>query len=288
MKEFPRVPTRAPEGENSNGTEAVADGLAELAENVRENIRAHVELRLRFANAVSRVKGISFTEALKEYTDFYKRVTGEWPRNWPEETEEARKKWDSFVEPVVSASSQEEVETVFMSAYVRTMRQSTDHTNESFWPFRYDPPTDGVLSLHFGSMAMTPDQQLGQPGVLSKERFEEQRAKLKALFSEVKEKYPDVREVRGGSWLYNREAYRRLFPASYTATHTVRRNGKFQGGGTWGQFRTKDGGVNKESRDTFIQNLTHLNPDALDDAFPLQTWLVQAPIEDFYKEYGIE
>jgi hypothetical protein len=164
-----------------------------------------------------------------------------------------------------------------------------DHSKDDFWPFRYDyNERDGVptIHVHFGSLGFKEPIDLG-PGLLSKERYEEQRDKLRAMFTEIKHSHPQAKIVRGRSWLYNVEAYRRLYPAEYSDSRVLSLGG-FNGGGRWGQFRNGDGTVNRELSQQFLQNITHLERDNLEAAFPIQTWSVSAPIEAFYKEYGIE
>ena len=57
---------------------------------------------------------------------------------------------------------------------------------------------------------------------------------LAALFEHVKEPCPSLLQVAGASWLYNLDAYRRLFPISYLATaHVIHR---FQNMPLWGRF----------------------------------------------------
>ncbi|MBV9159514.1 MAG: hypothetical protein JO019_02870 [Candidatus Kaiserbacteria bacterium] len=275
------IPRNRPD-DNTLGATPGIEGR-EISENEERNLREQLELRLRFASAVSRAHKIAYTDALKYYTDMHLRLTGE----LPDATEASMTKWAKFVDMINAAESQDDVQEKVLGIYKTRINSAVDHRKDSYWPFRYDKPKGKAVSMHFGSMLMSEDQPTNEPGILSAERLPEIRAKLKAMFTEIKERYPNVEEVHGESWLYNREAYRRFFPASYTA-HPLPRTGVFVGGGTWGQFRRKDGSVNKELRAEFLRNLEHLDPDNLDAAFPLKTLRVRGPIADFYKEYGIE
>src|SRR3989344_2364759 len=60
---------------------------------IEKRVREELDLRLSFVAAVARVKKISVSEALKEYSDFYKRITNKWP---DEMDKEAQEKWDKF------------------------------------------------------------------------------------------------------------------------------------------------------------------------------------------------
>jgi hypothetical protein len=106
------------------------------------------------------------------------------------------------------------------------------------------------------------------------------------MFTEIAQRYPSARQVRGGSWLYNWEAYRRLYPAAFTDGCEISRAG-FTGGSRWGQFHTGRGDVHAPMRDEFRNRIAHLDPDNLGAAFPVSTLSVQAPIEAFYREYSV-
>src|SRR4030095_16601207 len=60
-------------------------------------------------------------------------------------------------------------------------------------------------------------------------------AELRALFEHAKRTAHLSVRVVGASWLYNLEAYRRLFPPSYLATARVLPD-RFQRMPLWGQF----------------------------------------------------
>lgn len=258
-----------------------------LEQEIETNLREHLDLRLRFASAVSRVGKMSFTDALRDYTDFYFRVTREWPY---QATPKGRAQWDTFARTIQSAGSQDQVAEQLVAAYRHRVIEAMDkRKSQPFWPFYYEYVASAqAIDLHFTSMGVLPDQTSGEPGNLSKERYEEQRAKLKAMFTEIKKEYPDAKIVRGASWLYNRAAYRRLYPSSYTASARERVDPDFWGGGTWGQFRTKDGSINSELREQFMQNIEHLDIEHPEAAFPYKALVLSGKIEDFYKEYGIE
>ena len=188
---------------------SLPEKAAEFSESAERNLREHLELRLRFANAVSRALDISFVDALREYTDIPVRITGQMP--WQSRGEDP--KWTAFAERIRSAESQEEIEEYIITLYKESVKERGETVKNLYWPFSYDyHEEDMSIHLHFGSMGVEPDQAEGDPGTLSSERYEEQRAKLAAMFAEIQAKYPNVKEVKGGSWLYNREAYRRLYP----------------------------------------------------------------------------
>lgn len=253
-------------------------------EQVYRNAEDQLEIRLIFAEAVAAKKGIPFGDALRDFTDVYKRAFG----TWPGESQEMDEKWARFVQEVSQLPDRRAQMRYILDLFRGQIEQAREAQIEMpYWPFRYDYDEETkTIEMHFGTLSPITEQAPDQPGVLSKERYDEQREKLTSMFREIKAKHPDAQRVQGSSWLYNREAYRRLYPASYTSGRIARKGG-FRGGGRWGQFRDKTGGVNSETKAAFLKNIEHLDPENLEAAFPNQSLDVEAPIEEFYKEYGI-
>jgi len=125
-------------------------------------------------------------------------------------------------------------------------------------------------------------------GPLSKERMKERRAELKELFTIIKFKHPKAKEVHGRSWLYNLESYKRLFPESY-AKSVKPYKGKFaNGNGLWGQLSDREGNLKQDLVTELFENLEKVDANDIPSAFKYQRMTASAPIEDFYKEYGVE
>lgn len=125
-------------------------------------------------------------------------------------------------------------------------------------------------------------------GPLTSLRKEARLTELRAMFLFVKERYPEARFVQGGSWLYNRKEYTRLFPAEYGQSvqadtpHLIAR-------GLWGQFLRYNGYVNEQVAAIFHERLSQLSHAVeYPHCFPYQSMLTRAPVEAFYRFYGIE
>ena len=93
--------------------------------------------------------------------------------------------------------------------------------------------------------------------------------------------------VKGGSWLYNRKEYCRLFPPEYGASaqvyppHLIAR-------GLWGQFLRHGNRVNEEMTARFLSNVERLHDAAAHaSCFPYQILVTDAPISLFYTFYGL-
>jgi hypothetical protein len=89
--------------------------------------------------------------------------------------------------------------------------------------------------------------------------------------------------VAGASWLYNVDAYRRLFPESYLATaHVIR--GRFQHLPLWGQFVDRHGMVKDDLARPFVERLSRQSRlEDLDACFPLPVLALEAPAQEFFE-----
>ena len=109
------------------------------------------------------------------------------------------------------------------------------------------------------------------------------------MFTYVKQTYANAKAVRGGSWLYHLEAYRRLFPPVYGDSREVLEGtARFQGTSSWGQFLDHHEAVKPALREQFLANLATLDLQRLWEVFPLPTYSAQAPIQAFYDWYHVE
>jgi hypothetical protein len=123
-------------------------------------------------------------------------------------------------------------------------------------------------------------------GLLGIERLDQRLADLAALFEHVKGTLPQPLQVVGESWLYNLDAYRRLFPISYVATaHVI--DQRFQHMPLWGQFLDRYGEIRKSMTSQFVERLERQSSlDSLDQCFPFQVLSVEASLLEFYDFYG--
>jgi hypothetical protein len=93
--------------------------------------------------------------------------------------------------------------------------------------------------------------------------------------------------VAGASWLYNIEAYRRLFPPPYLATARVVGD-RFQRMPLWGQFLDHRGDLKPAIVREFRERLAHLQTiDGLGRCFPFQVRALEAPVRAFYDFHGV-
>jgi hypothetical protein len=98
---------------------------------------------------------------------------------------------------------------------------------------------------------------------------------------------PEAHQVAGGSWLYNREAYTRLFPPSFRASATEDKP-HYQFRGLWGQFLRHDLTPNDTLVENFLGRVWRMTTEKdMASCFPYQSLLTLAPIADFYTFYEL-
>ena len=108
------------------------------------------------------------------------------------------------------------------------------------------------------------------------------------MFGFIVKRWPDAKAINGASWLYNMEAYRRLFPADYGASRTVLVGPRSMHGlSTWGQFLDYRGRAKPEIVERFVRELDGLDVKEPWLSFPYQVLATKAPLESFRREYGV-
>lgn len=135
-------------------------------------------------------------------------------------------------------------------------------------------------------------------GPLSKAKLPQRMNEIADVMQEIRTLHPQAEQVHGESWLYNLEAYRRLYPEGYTAHLQESDDPKIWGRGTtiWGQFIDSDSNLKQDLADSFLSRVKKLPsdiavsevPKLLLEALPLKPLRAQGDIADFYKLYGIK
>jgi len=166
--------------------------------------------------------------------------------------------------------------------YLERADQIPSYDNQHWGCFGYEYWSERCLiHLHFWNL-----DDSGY-GPLSHQRKDARLADLRSMFTHIKRVHPDAIAVHGSSWLYNVEAYRRLFPVEFGLSarpdtpHLVARS-------LWGQFLRFDGRLNEERAVVFLDRLNRLEQERqYAQCFPFQVLLTQAPITLFYPFYGV-
>lgn len=148
----------------------------------------------------------------------------------------------------------------------------------AFGCFNFDAPdADRVLRLHFHNA------EAEGVSPLRADRAHARTQELAGMIAHIRSKHPDAKTVRGESWLSNLQAYRRLFPPSYSRSLHIQRGGtRFQGFSRWGQFLDRTGATRAGPAQQFLENLTKPGTADVAGAFPLPAYRAEASIEEFH------
>ena len=241
-----------------------------------ERLRAYFGLQLQLAERMAAARGVPLVDAVVGFTNLHRRFgLGRPERNGPAAG------WTAYAERLAALESAEARVDWTVAFFEAAAEDVPTDPQFAFGCFAYEPPNaEGVARIHFYNR----DSEDGV-GPLAAAKIERRRADLHALFAHMRETCPTARTVRGGSWLYNLEAYRRLFPPAYVASGEPMDSPRLTGASTWGQLLRHDETVNETTASAFLANLDTLDPTAPWAVFPYRALVTHAPVEAFYGFY---
>lgn len=235
--------------------------------------KAFFDLQLRFAHKVAALSRMPLDRALLEYTNLYVRF------GLGRDFDPARPAWREYVAGLQTAGDAAEWTYRFYLTRPAAARSGIVATCGCF---SYARLGDDRMRLHFLNVETDEHSPLGR------DRAGQRRADLSALFEGVKRAKCSPLRVLGVSWLYNLEAYRRLFPPSYVASARVAEPPRFRNMPLWGQFLDRHGQARTSPARQFLERLERQpGLDGLSRCFPLPVLSTEAPVEAFYAFYGI-
>lgn len=221
---------------------------------------------------------ISLAEALARYTNLQRRFgLGDIDAG------PAPAEWVGFVRELEALDTPERRLAFTKRFYVTAPEDLPPPDRRPFGCFSFDPPdADGVVRIHFSNR----DRADGV-GPLSQGKRPRRLAELEAMFAAIHEAHAEATTVQGGSWLYNLQAYRRLFPAAYGESRTPPTFARLRGTSSWGQFLDHREAIKPGLRTAFLRNIETIDVAAPWRAFPLPMLSASAPIGLFYELYGV-
>jgi hypothetical protein len=235
--------------------------------------RDFFDLNLQFARRVSEVTGQSFQSTLLGYTHLYLAF------GIGRDFNAQNPVWQSYLNAMMNGA--DPAEYTYRVYLEQLAKQPKERPENPFGCFFYALWDGNRVRLHFHNAP-------GKRGVLRKQKMPERIAELTSMFEHLKQIMPAASTVVGGSWLYNIEAYRRLFPPSYLETAKVS-DQEYQFIALWGQFVSYDGSVRQRMAKKFLEGIKNEKTlEGLKSRFPYQVFRVESPIEDFYAFYGVE
>lgn len=231
--------------------------------------RDFFDLQFSFAETVRDLSGKSLEDALFEYTNFYLRF------GFGREFNADHEGWRRFLAGLRDAGDGREWTYRF---YLRDPEAKTaPAVAATFGCFSYALRDGGFVRLHFQNA----DGDDGSP--LRSDRIARRRTELAALFAHLKHRVSPDTPVVGASWLYNLQAYRRLFPDAYVSSARPM-EGAFQSMPLWGQFVDRRGEVRAPIAAAFLEALSETsNLGDVGSCFPLQALTVRAPARVFHE-----
>ena len=234
--------------------------------------RAFFELQLAFAQKVTTLSALPLSQALLEYTNLYIRF------GLGRAFDAAHPTWQQYLARL--RDTKDVGESTYAFYVARGGEPLGPSVVASFGCFSYARLGEDRIRLHFKNVEPS--------GVspLAVERVGRRKAELAALFDHVRRRADRPLRVIGASWLYNIEAYRRLFPAPYLATARAM-PGRFRHMPLWGQFLDRHGAVRDDRARAFLEYLERQSTlDGLDRCFPLPVLALDAPVQHFYDSYS--
>ncbi|RDI17688.1 hypothetical protein DFR41_11615 [Pseudacidovorax intermedius] len=151
----------------------------------------------------------------------------------------------------------------------------------TFGCFSYDSPNAaGVLRIHF----MPPEGLDASP--LAAAAVDARRHELRAMFQHIRSAHPEARSVMGVSWLYNLQAYTRLFPQAFVKSiQPVSGPLHLNGSSTWGQVLDWRQQVKPAARDELLRRLVDMDITAPWRVFPLQAQVATCGVQLFHDAF---
>ncbi len=165
--------------------------------------QAFLDLQIIFARKMAALGGEPVAKAVLRNTALYRILGLDWSLDPGDPA------WRRFV----AALGPDGTETsaayaVYAERYAQGLIPDYDTSRPHWGCFSYEYD-DKAIRLHFA------DLDTSRLGPLSSARGAARLADLRALFADTRERHPEAEIVRGGTWLYNRAEYRRLFPPEY-------------------------------------------------------------------------
>lgn len=231
------------------------------------------EINLRFAQRVADISGQPIESALLHYTNLYIRF------GLGRDFAATNSIWQEYLEGLYQV--EDTAEWTYRFYLKRQQRVASQLHDSPFGCFSYTIVDGNRIRLHFHN------NEASEHSPLSQDQMSKRLAELKNMFAHIKQGVSGSTSVIGVSWLYNLEAYRRLFPPVYLATAQV--------GGydfpylpLWGQFIDHSGRVKEGLVARFLECLDKQHRlEEIEKCFPFQVLHLESSIQDFYRFYSM-
>ena len=236
--------------------------------------KAFFDLQFQFAETVAVLSGLPRARTLLEYTNFYIRF------GLGRGFDPANPSWQEYLAGL--GDSPDGLDWTYRFYVMRSGTPPPSTAVATFGCFSYGWLSGERIRLHFQNA------ETDGRSPLALDRRDQRMAELATLVAHARGTGRHPLRLVGASWLYNLDAYRRLFPPSYLATAQVIR-GRFQRMPLWGQFVDRHGKIRDDLAHQLLDRLGRQSAvEDLDDCFPFQVLSLEAPVTDFCDFYGVE
>jgi hypothetical protein len=223
-----------------------------------------IDLEIDFAIKAAELNKESYDQALFKYTNLYGALFIASP-----ERDENHPDWLKFLE----STNRNSVYDYYVDIY--NMRQKPSEKT-----YLGDAPSityhnEGKNAyLHFNNN----DTSGYSP--LAKERMATRKQELRRIIQDIKQNYSEVKFINGDSWLYNIEAYKRLFPQKFIESGVIHND--FSKLTVWGQFLDRNENIRKAMAEKFARKIKFANTfDELVKSFPYLPIKTRVTLEVF-------
>jgi hypothetical protein len=230
---------------------------------------------VRFAGHVARVKRLPLEEASLHFTPLYLCF------GLPRDFDRRHPVWQVFVAGLTARSELVDWTHRFYLERHSDIRAQIADPEPAFGCFYYSVWPDNRMRIHLRNA------EPSGHGPLNRARRPQRLAELAAMFDHLRRVVSTAATVVGGSWLYNIDSYRALFPPAFLATSRVG-DGEYQFMAQWGQFLDRHGHVRPAAARVFLDRLGRQAGDAgLAECFPYRVLRLESAIGPFYDFYDV-
>lgn len=232
------------------------------------------ELQLVLAQKIADLSQQPLDQVLLRFTAFYRIFGLDWT------LDPANPVWQAYLQGLNQTSDQADFTYQFYLQRYPTIPKFSDEEHWGCFAYGYNPETR-TIRFHFS------DEDTSPYGPLSHHRIDARKAELRLMFQQIHQRHPAAMLVQGGSWLYNWESYRRIFPPAFGQSAKIQTMPGLYGRALWSQFLRRGWSIHQETMSLFIQRVARL--ERVEDypaCFPYHVLLTEASIQQFYDFYS--